>query len=251
MFVRGGHLNTQPTADSSTSPEEDVRWRLQVHDRHLFWLCYAFDKDISLRTGLPPSIDDDQCDLTLPPKYSGFLYHVGPVDEQTKLETSLNMAFPGDLKLAVIKSKVHKLLYSVSGTRKPDSILLRDVRELDEELENWRQRVPAEFRPLMRIMEETNIHVEGDNIHTQMKAVVTSLEYYYLVGMIHAACGRCRAWGNLDSMERAGVQSSLQLHLAASRSELFYLRVIHDKVPESAFWYDSCRVRLSPLHSKC
>jgi hypothetical protein len=203
----------------------------------LFWLCYAFDKDISLRTGLPPSIDDDQCDLTLPPGYSGFSYSVGTAGgEGTEQEMGLNMALSGDLKLAVINSKVHKMLYSVSGTRKPDSILLRDVRELDEELENWRQSVPAPFRPLMRITEETNAHIESDSIHIQMKATVTSLEYYYLVGMIHAVCGRCSAWGNLDSMERAGVQSSLQLHLAASRSELFYLRVIRDKVPESAFW---------------
>ena len=40
------------------------------HLRHLFWLCYVLDKDISLRTGRPPVIADQFCDLTLPEGYA-------------------------------------------------------------------------------------------------------------------------------------------------------------------------------------
>ncbi|KAL4767911.1 hypothetical protein BDW60DRAFT_220158 [Aspergillus nidulans var. acristatus] len=40
--------------------------RLGAHIRNLFWLCYVFNQVTTMRTGLPPAIDDSSCDLTSP-----------------------------------------------------------------------------------------------------------------------------------------------------------------------------------------
>ncbi|KAL4756617.1 fungal specific transcription factor domain-containing protein [Aspergillus foveolatus] len=40
--------------------------RLGDHIRNLFWLCYVFNQDTTMRTGLPSAINDSSCDPTLP-----------------------------------------------------------------------------------------------------------------------------------------------------------------------------------------
>ncbi|EAA29292.2 hypothetical protein GE21DRAFT_6931 [Neurospora crassa] len=234
MFMLGGHKLSNaswlPTPGSSsgsgtTTPASapiDLGDRKRRHLRRLFWLCYSVDTDISLRTGQPPSIDDDHCDLSLPPGYleiqfldrreletlkerhfsslnshpnsypimpspSPYPYNQGagpfgsnnpfkapggapptamtsaaqghghgfgyPSSEFPYLgldETSVP-ALPGDLRLTLIKSKTCKLLYSASALRKSDAELLRDIRELDDELERWRLSVPEWYRPALSL----------------------------------------------------------------------------------------------------
>ncbi|KAJ4341545.1 hypothetical protein N0V85_009859, partial [Neurospora sp. IMI 360204] len=65
-------------------------------------------------------------------------------------ETSVPV-LPGDLRLTLIKSKTCKLLYSASALRKSDAELLRDIRELDDELERWRLSVPERYRPALSL----------------------------------------------------------------------------------------------------
>ncbi|KAL4933669.1 fungal specific transcription factor domain-containing protein [Aspergillus undulatus] len=77
---------------------------LKCHLRDLLWLCYSWDKDICLRTGQPPSIDDTSCDLTLPRNYeqlqeSNILRHTGPINDQTL------PFYPFDLRSSEINQK--------------------------------------------------------------------------------------------------------------------------------------------------
>ncbi|KAH7146092.1 hypothetical protein EDB81DRAFT_933890, partial [Dactylonectria macrodidyma] len=66
VFMLGGH--TYKPAKSFSS-EATYKEREERQLRMLFWLCYIFDKDIALRTGQPPLLSDDYCDLTLPEDY--------------------------------------------------------------------------------------------------------------------------------------------------------------------------------------
>lgn len=202
MFMLGGHKLSNaswlPTAEARSSSGTttpalapiDLSDRKRQHLRKLFWLCYSVDTDISLRTGQPPSIDDDHCDLSLPPGYleiqylnrqelealkerlfyytSSHPFHTAsgassyvaqsrnspttstwnteyPINPQ--IDESWTPVLPGDLRLTLIKSKTCKLLYSASALRKSDAELLRDIRELDDELERWRLSVPERYRP--------------------------------------------------------------------------------------------------------
>ena len=234
-FVRGGHLQPQVSESIAGERSLDVDQRTSLHIRRLFWICYVFDKDFALRTGQPPSIDDDQCELSVPPeyrrvRYSGYSYDSGVIEE------TVAVTLPVDLDLSVIKSKVYRVLYSLRAMRKLDHDLLRDIRELDEELENWRQTVPAAWRPLIRFASTCTVDMPG-GMHDKMRIFIVHLEYYYLMAMIHSASGRCQTWNNKDSGERHGVRSSLQLCVEASRSTLFYLRSIRTLVPSESFWY--------------
>lgn len=234
----GGHLLTDPwTMSEESSDDRCASWTAQAerHLRKLFWLCYIWDKEISLRTGQPPAVSDDHCDLTLPYGYLDIQYH----DEffysdVTDLDESAVPVLPGDLRLTMIKSKAATILYSVQALRKSDADLLRDVRELDEELETWRLSVPPRHRPVLSLTE--SVIWSREEKPKSVRTVVINFEYHYLMATIHQATSRCRAWTARESGETGSVRSSLALAVEASRSTLMSLRYAVHGLLEDASW---------------
>ncbi|KAK0614905.1 hypothetical protein B0T17DRAFT_592780 [Bombardia bombarda] len=238
-FMLGGHTMPDPwstaDADSETARIDPAGQQLKRHLRKLFWLCYTFDKEISLRTGQPPSIDDEHCDLTLPGGYLEIQYLDMYADVALRDETAVPILM-GDLRLSIIKSKACNLLYSSQALRKSDAELLRDIRELDDELERWRLSIPPKHQPALALhqphaMAEPKVE-KSDSIRT----MVINFEYHYLVTTIHRATGRCRAWAEGESFEMEGVSSSLALSVEASRSTLIYMRSAMNSLLAEAFW---------------
>ncbi|KAK3387975.1 hypothetical protein B0H63DRAFT_167718 [Podospora didyma] len=247
MFVLGGHTLPDPwsTPESHAPSASDRVVQTKRHLRKLFWLCYTLDKDISLRTGQPPSIDDDHCDLTLPAGYLDVQYlDKALYSDQALLDETAVPILPGDLRLSLIKSKTCKLLYSARALRKSDAELLRDIRELDDELERWRLSVPRKHRPALSICEGTKVEFNSE-ISDSVRTIVINFEYHYLVASIHRATGRCRAWakGETGDGEREGVSSSLALSVEASRSTLIYLRSSISELRGEAF----CMLMFYPM----
>lgn len=209
VFALGG--NRKPTANES-------------HIRTLFWLCYVVDKDLSLRTGRPPHLNDDQCDLTLPKPYIDELHNMN--SDSTSCEVLDR--FPGDLRLSMIKSKTYNQLYSSLALQKSNAELLRNVRELDEELVRWKTAFPEPYR-------QNFMSGKRPGARDSMTSVMLSLEYYHCTTMIHQAVSRCSGWhGNQNNME--GVSSSLALCVEASRSSLLHLKISHNSIPEGCYW---------------
>lgn len=239
MYMLGGHILADPwTRSRGADVEEDAtNWNAHEkrHLRKLFWLCYAFDKEISLRTGQPPAIGDEHCDLTLPGGYlevqylDEYLYA-----EMSRLDESAVPLLPGDLRLTMIKSKALKQLYSAEALRKSDAHLLRDIRELDEELERWRLSVPLKHRPVLSLP-QSSVRTEGE-APKSVRTILINFEYHYLMGTIHQATSRCRAWTARESHEMDSVRSSLALAVEASRSTLLYLRTAFQGLLEAASW---------------
>ncbi|KAK4198663.1 putative transcription factor [Triangularia verruculosa] len=221
MFMLGAHTLANPW--SSSSPEARAPKLL----RRLFWLTYNFDKELSLRTGQPPCIPDEHCDLSLPPNYAQTQYLDRSMqidlDDETMIPT-----LPGDLGLTLIKSKTCQLLYSAEALRKTDAELLRNIRELDDELEKWRLSVPLKHRPALSISRDVGVNQALSEAHDSVRTIVINFEYHYLIATIHRATGRCRAWGPhngpVPGEEMKGVSSSLALSVEASRSTLLFLR---------------------------
>lgn len=150
---------------------------------------------------------------------------------------------PGDLRLSVIKSKTYRMLFSTEAQRKPDAELVRDIRELDEELERWRLSLPMETRPQLFYTQAKipSLHVLGRRLPRgqMLHRTVLHFEYHYLLATIHRAVGRCRAWGSDGggSDEVSMLRSSLNLSVEASRATIFYLRLAMDTLFEDCFWY--------------
>lgn len=231
MYTLGANTIVVPPLTSAP----DDSWRVKSQLRKLFWLIYRNDKELSLRTGQPPSINDDDCDLTLP---EGYLEHKyaedSPVPEKSLLDDTAVPVFSGDLRLDFIKSKTYTLLYSARAMRKSDAELIQAIRELDDELETWRLSVPPSCRPSLSMREEQPLPVKSES--RKMERLVINTEYHHLVAIIHAATGRCRSWSDKQSFEMEGVRSSLELAVEASRSTMFFTRSVVHKLMGGAFW---------------
>ncbi|PWY69084.1 hypothetical protein BO70DRAFT_382626 [Aspergillus heteromorphus CBS 117.55] len=231
MFTLGGQTLApeRPAAGRLTETEERT-WQFQKTLRRLFWLCYGYDKEICFRTGQPPVIDDDHCDLNLPEHYSNMQYPEPDQDPDLYDEVTIPL-FPGDLRLTMLKSKTYRTLYSSSALRKSDAQLLQTIRELDDELEQWRLSVPVPHRPSLGPLFETH-----SNPLLRMQGIVVRLEYHYMMVTIHRSSGRCQAWKNTEMGEMEGVNSSMVLAVEASRSTLNYLRSVIGFIRAETFW---------------
>lgn len=207
--------------------------RMQHHLRNIFWLAYTIDKDIALRTGQPPTFSNDNCDLNLPEGYVEHLYTSMGVDPRTpEQDQGHEPLFPVDLRLSIIKSRAHSALYSLKALQKSDAELLKEIRELDDELERWRLSVPLEWRPTMSYSEET-----PPDPNVSMHTVMLRLNYHLCMTIIHQASSRCKAWAKGQSGMMEGISSSLALSVEASRSTLLYLEAAEHVLVDGIFWY--------------
>ncbi|KAK2626258.1 hypothetical protein QTJ16_004520 [Diplocarpon rosae] len=237
LFMMGGHLLPQPSLQACrTKKNSDLERRAGLQLRKLFWLCYTFDKIIALRTEEPPCIDDDHCDLTLPPGYADVFYCQGDFDP-TQL-TNLTL-FPGDLRLSIIKSRTCKLRQLSSQARSSESEVLRVVRELDEQLESWRLTIPLHFRPTL-CQEDSNEFDPDMDSSQKMHIIMIHLEYYHLIATIHGITSRSFAWTGGDGVSLInpglGIDSSQALSVEASRASLEYLRLASRAILGTTFW---------------
>lgn len=208
----GGHVTGQSQSEG-TGPTHDARERQQL--RMIFWLCYIFDKHITLRTGLSPLLPDDGCDLT-PPDYS--LDDACFLSDKDRhlllfLRAGLTPLLPGDLNLSHLKAKTWRLLYSPEARDKSGAAVLQDIRELDRDLETWRLSIPAQPRPSFLIFDKTRICAPEIDLPSSLRHHTSTLhlEYHHLFILIHQASARCRYFEDSVSPEEAwkvGVQSS-------------------------------------------
>ncbi|KAH7117191.1 hypothetical protein B0J13DRAFT_613259 [Dactylonectria estremocensis] len=240
IFMLGGHTQTnfKPYGAEVTRKEREIR-----HLRMIFWLCYIFDQDIALRTGQPPIMCQEHCDLTLPDGYLENCFCLPALSNgivsPSFADESLFPYLPGDLRLGQLKGKTFRLLYSVQALGKSDAELLRDIRELDNEIETWRLSIPLKFRPALSISQHPH-SVPEIKLPQSMQHIALRLEYHHLMATIHRASGRCYPISPAASFyegERSGaIDSSLALALEASRSTLYYLQAAIDGLAGEAFW---------------
>lgn len=231
VFMLGAHTQHHSIIASQTPSSAEIVSRTKNHHRNLFWLCYTFDKELSMRTGQPPSMNDEHCDLTLPTGYIERLFKNQGSKPSSRGILDIPL-FPADLCLSMINSRAYNSLYSARALQKSDAELLKDIRELDDDLERWRISLPLGFRPTISFSHETPTDGEID-----MQAVVIRLAYYHCVATIHEASGRCRAWADGQVSVMEGVSSSLALAVEASRSSFLYLQTVQHVLEDDCFWY--------------
>ncbi|KAM0282519.1 hypothetical protein ACHAQK_010402 [Fusarium lateritium] len=237
VFTLGGHthIRVKPWKSPITRAERERR---QL--RMLFWLCYIFDKDVALRTGQPPLMSDDYCDLTLPEDYLSCYTYLPELDDNLPPmafdDGGLTPHLPGDPRLSHIKERTSRLLYSAQAAKKTPSQLLRDIRELDEELEAWRMSIPPDFRPALSIHDGSRVDLEGMHLPRSMRHITLHLDYHHLMTAIHRVSGRCMETNSDITGWGPGVASSIALSLEASRSTLVYLRAAMVGLTGEAFW---------------
>ncbi|KAJ5484179.1 hypothetical protein N7539_005975 [Penicillium diatomitis] len=220
IFMLGAHLS-----QDHLTPSSDRSEKRHKQLRNVFWVCYAVDKDIALRTGEPPVLTDQNCDLTLPEGYMNRAALNPERDDSFDVEP----VFPYELRLSLIKSRAYNELYSFSALQKTDAELLKSIRELDDDLEAWRLSIPSEWRPTMSFSQETS------DSNMSMHSVMLRVNYYLCMSIIHQASSRCKAWMQGSGLIE-GVSSSLALSVEASRSTLCYMEAAEHVLSQEAIW---------------
>ncbi|KAK2927073.1 hypothetical protein FoTM2_012247 [Fusarium oxysporum f. sp. vasinfectum] len=244
LMMLNPHLSSSQSLRASCSSSEPTYFLLPPdhydkrneahHIRDLFWVCYCIDKDLSYRTGQPPTINDDHCDLTLPPNYvqmqSSNILSSNPSSSRN---SSIVPLYPWDIRLSVMKSKIYNNLHSISAYRLSETEILRKIRHLDEELEAWRVTLPSDHRPTLSFLEQTPV-----DAHTNTQAIMLRLSYHHCVILIHQA--RCRDFqADPSSMNLIddGHRINFQILVDASRSILIYLEKALPVLAHECFWY--------------
>ncbi|OAR01530.1 hypothetical protein LLEC1_01507 [Akanthomyces lecanii] len=190
----------------SKKPDTDRKRR---HLDNLFGFCYILDKDNALRSGQPPRLTEEYCD-------------------SSAMEAGATSIHP-DLRLSLVKERTCRLLYSQKAAKLSDGDILQYIRQLDDELEQWRLSVPVSMRPRLSTPDSATEDTDRELIHLQ-------LDYHYTLIAIHTMVRRCGA-SNKELPEdlHSVVHSSVDLSLEAGRSTLTFLNATLSLLGRQAF----------------
>jgi len=160
------------------------------------------DKELCLRTGSPPLLAYNHCDLSIP--------------DSAQLSQSTCLGYPeicfsAMVQLSVIQGRIYDQLYSPSAYQQTEADLLRNIRALDDHLENWRLSLPVPVRPT------TSPIATANDLKSNEYFMLFQIQWHYWMMMIHQASGRCVSWKHAHVN---GLNSSLRITLHYARSLL-------------------------------
>ncbi|EGU85028.1 hypothetical protein FOXB_04448 [Fusarium oxysporum f. sp. conglutinans Fo5176] len=242
-----GHISHPLTQSESESAADQRRRR---HLRNLFWLCYIFDKDISMRSGRPPCITRDHCDLNLPDDWAR-TYDGPPGTPQSGIFSQGDtICFPQDLHLSQLKERLCLFICSLENSNLSDGTILCQVRQLDVDLESWRSNIPVDYRPKLSVLPDQPLFNPQLSFLQRTRCIHLQLEYNYLTTVIHTAVRRCGAvyavHDNLPDDLHSVYHSSSDISLEASRTTLQIFKSHTDILQENVFGYAECVSSHSP-----
>lgn len=197
-------------------------------DRHLrvaFWYCFVQDKDIAVQTHASPLLTWEYCGMA--------------ADKPTFSESQHLRHLMGEPKLSLVKESVYRLLYSAHALRvTSDGDILQRIRQLDDELEQWRLTLPPSICPKLI----ANLSQDDDPTN-RLVYIKLQLDYYYLLISIHAAVRRTGAAHTRTDEEElpadlhSVVHSSYDISLEAGRNMLLFFKTVIEELEDGAFRY--------------
>lgn len=141
--------------------------------KRVFWIAYMLDKDLCLRAGRPPAQDDDDMNVELPDADpADNIGNIPLADGKGKMNLFRVMA-----EFTTIESEVYKRLYSVQASKQSEGELLTTIGELDAKLEEWKDKIPIDFRP--------EHEIKASHTPLILHVVVLHLTYYNCLTTVH------------------------------------------------------------------
>lgn len=192
--------------------------------------------DVSLRSGQPPLLVGDYCDLTLPEICTSFS---GGASAKILESQDFTCYLSRNPSLSLIKERISHLLYSPQASGISDSQLVLNIRYLDDELEQWRLSIPADTRPRLSVpLSRPPMPLGTGKSHVEAH-INLQLEHLYMLTAIHAAVRRAgAALGKDETLPEdlhSVIHSSVDISLEAGRSTLLFLKVSMDILQEDVF----------------
>ncbi|EGO60518.1 hypothetical protein NEUTE1DRAFT_56998 [Neurospora tetrasperma FGSC 2508] len=141
--------------------------------KRVFWIAYMLDKDLCLRSGRPPAQDDDDMNVDLPDEDpADGIGNIPLADGKGKMNLFRKM-----VEISIVESKVYKRLYATKATKQSDGELLNTIGELDQELEDWKDSIPIDFRP--------EHEIKASHTPLILHVVMLHFTYYNCLTTIH------------------------------------------------------------------
>ncbi|RFU25956.1 hypothetical protein B7463_g10386, partial [Scytalidium lignicola] len=158
---------------------------------NVFWSCYLFDKEVSIRSGRPPVFSKGDINVPLP--------DWNPLDQHgiVRLENgeTVNL-WRLAIDLACIQDLAYTGLYSASAMAADPIDRRATISKLDRALEEWRIKLPISIRPGHKIRYHGKLMFNVIFVHST---------YQYLLSAIHRAASyeqlstKKASWGNNPS----------------------------------------------------
>lgn len=198
---------------------------IEVEQRkRVFWIAYMLDKDLCLRAGRPPAQDDEDMNVELPdadPEDN--IGNIPLADGKGKMNLFRVMS-----EFATIEGKVYSRLYSTKAVKQSDGELLTAISELDQELDEWKDRIPIDFRP--------EHEIKASHTPLILHIVMLHLSYYNCLSTIHRMSVHRGFWtSRLSNYAIQGLNtkplnprvfSSAALCTAAARTSISLLKYV-------------------------
>ncbi|QPG76034.1 hypothetical protein FOA43_003420 [Brettanomyces nanus] len=176
----------------------------------VWWMCYGYDRDLCVRSGKPPIINDDDVSA---PSVPGFEAYWGfpsnqlrmstelQYDLRTKLESMLSEGSICEVELYLGTQHFRLVARSYSGLLAANAFVSKSPSQLYEcaenlliDLELWRQIIPASLRPTRKlnpefadIMERSAQDRSTSSIYRMYVFVCICFKYYHLKMTINKA----------------------------------------------------------------
>ncbi|KAJ5681975.1 uncharacterized protein N7477_001915 [Penicillium maclennaniae] len=158
--------------------------------RNVFWVLYVLDRGVSLRLGRPPTICEEDIEVSEP--------SLGKASQPSQVRDG----FAHLVKLNRIKSEIYSKLYSArSWMGDCQAKRLACLRDLDEKLIIWQKSLPKDMLPIQRALHYPNA------VFSTM-TVLLYAEYYNCQLMLYRTDNY---WESLESNEnsvRTSISSS-------------------------------------------
>jgi len=135
--------------------------------RNVFWILFAMDKGMSLQSGRPSIIQDQDIGVALPKEKPDQFFP----DGKRLFDTFIVSA-----KLALIESRVYSELYSARARTRTVLQRLVAIGKLDTELQKLRESIPPEIRP------ENNIVCDERQL---LPVIMLHHSYYNCMTAVH------------------------------------------------------------------
>ena len=121
----------------------DIPQDQQREYQRIFWIAYLLDRDICLRYHTPATQAEDDFDVDFPPSASdtGYIYAFSQHGDCVCFDY-----FRHRLRLAIIQGRVYNMLFGARASKICFAERQSRVLLLHNELETWRQAIPAEFQ---------------------------------------------------------------------------------------------------------
>jgi hypothetical protein len=184
--------------------------------RRVFWIAYRFDKDICFRLGRPILQDDDDMTVDLPSEDpADGLGNVPLANGKGKINL-----FRLTTEFSRIESRIYKQLYARKALELSDEDRLYTIGELDQQIENWKNTIPVDFRP--------EYDIETTSTALIVHIIALHLSYYNALRAIHRTSVNHRYWtsrsANSDRLDfrplNPRVFSSQALCVSAARASI-------------------------------